>query len=57
MTKRARENIINETVSTGDLFKREISRTRQFIKAILSENRERAKEKKINHFHLHFKKN
>ena len=57
MTKRVRENIIKETVSTGDLFKREISRTRQFIKAIIIGNRERAKAKNIGHYHPQFKKN
>lgn len=55
MRKRFKENTINETKSAGELFKREISNTRRFVKAIISENRESSKERRIDHFHPKYK--
>lgn len=55
MRKRFKENTIDKTKSVGELFKREISSTRQFVKAIISENRESSKERGIDHFHPRYK--
>lgn len=55
MAKRIRKNIIIDRESVSDLFKREISSTRQFVKEVISDKRESNKIKNIQHFSLYQK--
>lgn len=49
MTKKFGKSMIKNQESANDVFKREISNTRQLVKDIISERRESAKIKNIQH--------